>query len=184
MTRLPAPGCGLRAYPGPGARPCPAVRVGRLLGDPATMSTCSAERAALLPGCGLRPYPGYAVRLRPGTRLWLPPAASPNHSKRTHLPAAEATNATPPKTCRAGWVTAAAMDGRGSECVQEVRPSGRDPPGAARLRPKPADTGPLSPTAHAGWASATTSYGSGARVERLPGCGLRPCPGDGARRCP
>src|SRR5690606_28448003 len=110
--------------------------------------------------------------------------APPSVPGPAHPPVSEAVSATPPKTCRAGWVTAAAMDGRGSECVQEVRPSGRAPPGAARLRTKPADTGPLSPTAHAGWASATTSYGSGARVERLPGCGLRPLQGYGARLCP
>ncbi len=71
--------------------------------------------------------------------------APPSVPGPAHPPVSEAVSATPPKTCRAGWVTAAAMDGRGSECVQEVRPSGRDPPGAARLRTKPADTGPLSP---------------------------------------
>ncbi|GEM_PF-968720 len=132
MTRLPAPGCGLRAYPGPGAWPCPAVRVGRLPG-------CGLVRATGCYGCPPR-SPARPHGVHDQTRVAPPSVPGP-----AHPPVSEAVSATPPKTCRAGWVTAAAMDGRGSECVLEVRPSGRDPPGAARLPPEPADTPARSP---------------------------------------
>src|SRR5690606_51670 len=124
MTRLPAPGCGLRAYPGPGARPCPAVRVGRLHGDPATMSTCSAERAALLPGCGLRPYPGYAVLPQRTYLLAVVPRRTDHDVTKIHGGLRTPGVARPAERVRAGWL-AAARSGCHPRISTPLCPSGR-----------------------------------------------------------